>query len=59
MAHSVELSLPSVALSYSDAVFTVKADGYQHGDLHVSQGAVVWFPKGNQIGYKLNWQKFD
>ena len=29
------------------------------GALHVSRGAVVWFPSGTTYGYKMGWKKFD
>lgn len=40
----------------ADAIFDVKADGVTLGALHVSRGAVVWFPSGTTYGYNLGWR---
>lgn len=58
-AHEVDITLPKRELGRADAVFDVKADGNTLGALHVSRGAVVWFPAGNTYGYKVNWTKFS
>ena len=29
------------------------------GTLAVSNGSIVWFPKGTTYGYKMGWSKFD
>jgi hypothetical protein len=42
----------------ADAIFDVKTDGATLGALHVSRGAVVWFPSGTTYGYKLGWGRF-
>lgn len=42
----------------ADAVFDVKKDGVTVGALHISRGAVVWFPSGTTYGYKLTWVEF-
>lgn len=42
-----------------DATFLVKRDGAVHGTLTVSNGSVVWFPKGTSYGCKVGWKKFD
>jgi hypothetical protein len=57
--HQVDMTLPTRELGRADAVFEVKADGEVLGSLHVSRGAVVWFPSGTTYGYKLGWAKFD
>lgn len=57
-AHEVDMTLPTRELGRADAVFDVKADGVTLGALHVSRGAVVWFPAGNTYGYKMSWTKF-
>lgn len=58
-AHEVDITLPKRELGRADAVFDVKADGVTLGALHVSRGAVVWFPSGTTYGYKLGWAKFN
>jgi hypothetical protein len=57
--HEVDMSLPTRELGRADAVFDVKANGAVLGALHISRGAVVWFPTGTTYGYKLGWEKFD
>ena len=57
--HQVDMTLPTRELGRTDAIFEVKADGAMLGALHVSRGAVVWFPAGTTYGFKLNWAKFD
>ena len=56
--HEVDVNLPSLAMTRADAIFDVKADGVTLGALHVSRGAVVWFPANHQYGYKLEWSAF-
>ena len=58
-AHEVDMTLPRRELGRADAVFDIKADGATVGALHVSRGAVVWFPSGTTYGYKLGWARFD
>jgi hypothetical protein len=57
--HDVDITLPTRELGRADAVFDVKADGVTLGALHISKGAVVWFPSGTTYGYKLGWGRFD
>ena len=57
--HEVDITLPKREIGRADAIFDVKADGATLGALHVSRGAVVWFPSGTTYGYKLSWKKFD
>jgi hypothetical protein len=58
-AHEVDITLPKREIGRADAIFDVKADGVTLGALHVSRGAVVWFPAGTTYGYKTSWSKFD
>lgn len=57
-AHQVDMTLPTRELGRADATFEVRADGKMLGSLHVSRGAVVWFPSGATYGYKLEWAEF-
>ncbi|MCK9392167.1 MAG: hypothetical protein M0Q01_11455 [Syntrophales bacterium] len=58
MAHKVKMDVPTIEMGKADAVFSVKQDGETLGALHISRGAIVWFPAGNTFGYKLSWKKF-
>ena len=57
-AHKVIMTLPPRELQRADAVFTVARDGKKLGELHVSNGAVVWFPPYTSYGCKVGWKKF-
>jgi hypothetical protein len=59
VAHEVDITLPKRELGRADAIFGVKTDGVTLGVLHVSRGAVVWFPSGTTYGYKISWKKLD
>lgn len=56
--HDVSFSIPERALGKADVEFVVKQDGSVLGTLAVSNGSVVWFPKGTTYGWKMNWSKF-
>ena len=56
--HDVDVKLPKIDLRRTDIVFDVKVDEATLGALHISRGAVVWFPAGNTYGHKLNLSKF-
>ena len=51
MAHKVKMDVPTIEMGKADAVFSVKQDGETLGALHISRGAIVWFPAGNTFGY--------
>jgi len=57
-AHDVDVTMPTRDLGRADVIFDVKVDDVTIGALHVSRGAVVWFPAGNSYGYKLDWTRF-
>ncbi|MBM4118979.1 hypothetical protein FJ251_14840 [bacterium] len=57
--HDVTIIVPERQLGKSDAKFRVKADGKVIGTLTVSNGSVVWFPRGTSYGCKMGWAKFD
>ena len=57
--HDVSFSIPQRALGKADVKFLVKRDGAVHGTLEVSNGSLVWFPKGTSYGLKVGWAKFD
>ena len=57
--HDVTFTLPKRKLDRSDAKFHIKCDGETFGTMTVSNGSVVWFPKGVSYGYRIGWKKFD
>ena len=57
--HDVSFEVPRRPLGRADVQFSIKADGVVLGTLTVSNGSVVWFPKGTSNGYKVGWKKFD
>ena len=57
--HEVAFDVPKRPLGRADIEFTVKADGAVLGTLTVSNGSLVWFPKGTTKGCKMGWSKFD
>lgn len=57
--HKVNFNLPNRPLAFADIVFTVHEDGEKFGELRISKGALVWFPKNKQIGYRLSWKQLD
>lgn len=59
MAHDVSFELPRRKLGRSDVRFLVKRDGEVLGTLAVSNGSLVWFPKGTTYGCRVGWRKFD
>ena len=56
--HKVMVTLPPRELNKADATFEVKRDGQLFGTLHISNGSVVWFPRGTSYGRKMGWKKF-
>lgn len=56
--HDVSFSIPERSLGKADVEFVVKRDGAVLGTLAVSNGSVVWFPKGTTYGLKVGWMKF-
>ncbi len=46
-------------LGRADVEFLIKRDGKVHGTLAISNGSVVWFPKGTSYGLKTGWAKFE
>ena len=48
-----------ITIGLSKARFVVQDDCMKIGELQVSQGSVVWFPKFGKLGYKVSWERFD
>lgn len=57
--HDVSFSIPERVLGKADVEFVVKRDGSVLGTLAISNGSVVWFPKGTTYGLKVGWKRFD
>ena len=57
--HDVTFELPKRKLGRSDLKFQIKRDGEKFGTMTISNGSVVWFPKGTSNGYKMGWKMFD
>lgn len=55
--HDVCFSIPERALGKADVEFVVRQDDSVLGTLAVSNGSVVWFPKGTTYGCKMDWSK--
>lgn len=57
---TLELTLPKgMTLGMSDACFRVRNDDGVIGELQVSKGSVVWFPRDAKKGYRMPWARFD
>ena len=59
MAHEVRLETPSRKLQREDVTFKVFHDGEKFGELRISKGSLVWFPRNRSNGHKISWKKFD
>jgi hypothetical protein len=59
MARDVTFENPQRSLGRADVKFLVKKDGAVLGTLAVSNGSLVWFPKGATNGLRIGWAKFD
>jgi hypothetical protein len=59
MAHKVTVDMPPRPLQRQDVTFKVRRDDKLLGTLEISNGSVVWFPRGTSYGCKIGWNKFD
>jgi hypothetical protein len=57
--HIVAFSIPERELGRADVEFVVREDDAVLGTLAVSNGSLVWFPKGTTYGCKMGWSKVD
>lgn len=57
--HDVSFEVPQRPLGKADVEFKVRADGKMMGTLTVSNGSIVWFPRGTSYGLKMRWSRFD
>jgi hypothetical protein len=57
--HKVKFRVPTRPLQHADIEFDVYRNGQKFGELHVSQGAVVWVPRDRTFRRRLSWEKLD
>lgn len=57
--HDVSFNIPQRSLGKADVEFLVKRDKAVLGKLAISNGSIVWFPKGTTYGLKVDWMKFN
>lgn len=57
--HEVKFVVPERPLGRADVEFMVKKDSVAVGKLKISNGNVVWVPKGHTYGYQMSWDAFD
>lgn len=57
---TVGLILPQeITIGLSKAKFIVQEGCVKVGELQVSQGSIVWFPRFGKLGYKMDWDGFN
>ena len=58
MAHKITMHQPREHLLGSDVIFIVKKDGLKIGELHISKGNLMWWPKNSKIRkYRVRWSQ--
>lgn len=57
--HEVKFTIPYRDLGKSDVEFKVKQNSETFGELKISKGSLVWFPKDTQIGHRATWAQFN
>ncbi len=57
--HKVDFIVPERPLGKADVEFKVRRDGDALGRLKVSNGTIVWVPRGKTYGFKMNWPDFN
>ena len=45
--HTVKFKIPEKDLGKADISFSITRDGEKFGELKISNGSVVWFPKNS------------
>ena len=57
--HKVLMIQPPDQVVRSDVKFKVEVNGEKLGELHISQGNLEWWPKGNKKNkIRMSWTKF-
>ena len=57
--HKVTFTLPERELGKADIEVKVRHNKVMLGTLKVSKGSLVWVPRDEQKGHKINWVNFD
>jgi hypothetical protein len=57
--HKVNFTLPEQELGKADVTFQVRKDTDKFGELKISNGSAVWFPRHGKQGYRLSWSKLE
>lgn len=57
--HQVTFTVPDRPLARADVVFTVWTDDEKFGELRISKGNLVWYPRNKVYGLALSWAKLD
>lgn len=57
--HRVNFNVPDRPLAHADIIFTVREDEEKLGELRISKGGLVWYPRNKVKGVKLTWRQFD
>lgn len=57
MAFNVSMQTPALSLSKTNVSFTVYGEEEKLGELHISKGAVAWFPANAKKGFRVGWTK--
>jgi hypothetical protein len=56
--HVIEVELPAKVVLHKDVRFTIKSDGAKLGELHISKGAVDWWPANKKSKVSFTWERF-
>lgn len=59
MSHTLAFSVPLRPVGRSDVQFVVRQDGEKFGELRISRGSLVWFPRNSPNGHRVGWERFD
>jgi hypothetical protein len=57
--HTVKFTLPERELGKADITFEVRKDKEKFGELKISNGSAVWFPRNGKQGYRIGWSKLE
>jgi hypothetical protein len=57
--HKVNFNVPDRPVGNVDIVFTVRQDDDKFGELRISKGGLVWYPRNSKTGYPVTWKDLD
>jgi hypothetical protein len=55
MEHEVKFSTPALMVGNADLIFVIKQNGKKFGELRLSRGSLIWFPKDKSKSHRLSW----